>query len=554
MKMKINKRLGKYIAPAIGLLFLGVIAVLMAIVSQEQVPDKSTIAYIPLDNRPVNVYRARCLAEGAGFQLLMPQEQLYRTALDGQVLNNNGTAYGDGEALLDWLDSCEADYYVVSMDQIMSGGLVNSRVADGNAGVEERIARLLEILDGKEAVIFDTVMRLTPTVGYNGCTLEQYSQLREYGKIERPEALSETIEEIVAGYPLMSDGNPIETHIAQDVLEQYLSARQRKMYITEQLLNQLEGNSNIYLYYGVDDSGARNTIQTNEIAYIKSHLYQGSLFAGTDELGLMSITKTICRHYEKTIESVPKVQVTYFGDKDLPADEYDIGTLADNVNAHITSLGVEVNHEQPDLEILVLCKDESTATQEQQERLIDTYLNNKEQNLPTIIIDVTKSEELGEEFHTNEAISMGYLLSYSSWNTAGNSVGIAISNGISRYMYLQYDTHPSKQADTAFLQGLAYSFAKDITYQSAKAGLGEYLETKGLDANNFYYEGMKLQQLEDELMDLLSFEQFTNAFQRGTYIRSLRPLRLEAVPETEVTGIHFPWYRIFEADIDIQIK
>ena len=44
------------------------------------------IAYIPLDDRPVNTSRAIYLAESAGFNLLMPEKDLYQTKLDGQIL------------------------------------------------------------------------------------------------------------------------------------------------------------------------------------------------------------------------------------------------------------------------------------------------------------------------------------------------------------------------------------------------------------------------------------------------------------------------------------
>ena len=54
-----------------------------------------TIAYVPLDDRPDNVERVAYLAESLGYALVMPERDLYRTALDRQPLNENGTQHGD---------------------------------------------------------------------------------------------------------------------------------------------------------------------------------------------------------------------------------------------------------------------------------------------------------------------------------------------------------------------------------------------------------------------------------------------------------------------------
>ena len=93
----------------------------------------TTVLYLPLDNRPVNDLRVEALADSTGMNVLLPPEDLYATRLDGQTTNANGTQYGDTHALLQWVldneDAC--DMLIVSMDQLLSGGLVNSRWEDG---------------------------------------------------------------------------------------------------------------------------------------------------------------------------------------------------------------------------------------------------------------------------------------------------------------------------------------------------------------------------------------------------------------------------------------
>jgi hypothetical protein len=97
------------------------------------------LAYVPLDNRPVNVDREFYEAEAAGFKVVMPEEDLYATHLNGQPLNANGTQFGDSQKLMDWILAMDqtTDYFVISLDQLLSGGLVNSRVLTNSTYTDE---------------------------------------------------------------------------------------------------------------------------------------------------------------------------------------------------------------------------------------------------------------------------------------------------------------------------------------------------------------------------------------------------------------------------------
>ena len=122
------------------------------------------IAYIPIDNRPVNFDRVKMLAKSVGVELLMPEEDLFRTALDNMKPNKNGTSYGDRQALLDWLKKTDAecDYFVLSLDQLLSGGLVASRWLDNtDLTFEYEVANyIISLAKNNTVVLFDTVMRL----------------------------------------------------------------------------------------------------------------------------------------------------------------------------------------------------------------------------------------------------------------------------------------------------------------------------------------------------------------------------------------------------------
>ncbi len=514
----------------------------------------ATIAYIPLDNRPVNTVRVDLIARSAGITLIMPDESLYRTALDGQPLNPNGTQHGDGSALLDWLEECEADYYIISLDQILSGGLVNSRRLSGITDEFERVDRLFEILEGKKTILYDTVMRLAPTVGYDGCTLKMYQLMQEYGMLPRSEITGElTVTSVIEKYR-------VSTYLDESIVTSYLAARMRKLMLSEYLLDKLADRRDIFVYYGIDDSHSSNTIQTNEIAFIESKLKNGMIFAGTDEMGIMSVAGVICDHYRDL--HTPTVSIKYYGaDPSLPADRYDVGSLQDNMKAHITALHVDINDSDYDIDVLVYGSDRYSNLYAEAKALLARYKENLEKQIPTIIIDLNRDFILPNVMIEEENLDFACLLSYSAWNTAGNSIGIALSGGIARYMYLTHEENPVDDADKAFLTSLSLSFAKDISYVQAKSQIDYFIGVFGGSAENYYSDDIDLESLHSIALALvnkeggnLSFTTLANLMIGKQYLTSLSPYDTGTIPNIEMTKISFPWYRTFEADIEIEIK
>lgn len=149
--------------------------------------DRAVIAYVPLDDRPDNVGRVEYLAESLGYVLNMPEEWMFKTLLDGQMEDyyaENGleTQSWTGQSgypglLYDWVLEQEAsgcDRYLLSVDQLLYGGLVASRLAETTTerdGEPWPLTDLLESLlsalaedPNNEVWLLDSVMRLAPTV------------------------------------------------------------------------------------------------------------------------------------------------------------------------------------------------------------------------------------------------------------------------------------------------------------------------------------------------------------------------------------------------------
>ena len=311
-----------------------------------------TIAYVPLDDRPDNVERVEYLAESLGYALAMPEEVLYRTALDHQPKNFDSLQRGEPWSLSTWVLEQEAagcNRYILSLDQLHSGGLVSSRSMTGDemelpGGGTVSTSQLLENLLAKLAEdpnnvvwLLDSVMRLAPTVGYEGGTLEAYNALRDYGSQPREALEHLTLVNVCLGYRYGADGQLLpEPESSPELLDSYLAARERKLGLSDEVQRILAqpGYERFRLLIGIDDSSLEDCIQKNEIAFLRQGLRTDEsgrqmdwLLSGVDDLAFKAVARL---YLDETGWTGARTAVTYLGGaEDRPACEYDFQPLTE---------------------------------------------------------------------------------------------------------------------------------------------------------------------------------------------------------------------------------
>jgi len=491
-----------------------------------------SVAYIPIDNRPVNLQRVQMLAKATGIELLMPEEDLYRTALDNMKPNSNGSTYGDREALLEWLKETdkECDYFVLSLDQLLSGGLVSSRwLKNTDLTFEYEVAdTIISLAKNNTVVLFDTVMRLASTVNYQGYQMNEYNNLRAYGSVARKTLSGSnlTVDNIIAGYKYGTDSKEVSTPLSEKDIDGYLASRARKLklidYILSQSLDDIE-----YCYIGVDDSSTTTNIQTNEINYISNKLKNnGMIYAGTDELGLMGLTRIVTKLY-----GTAEVGVTYFGGgENQIADGFDFATLKFELENHIKSLNCTVTKSgNGDLQVLCLTQGATPATAKQLVDKAEEYIKNQ---VPVIIIDPnTNTGSFLEKELLKRNFPLALLLGYSNWNTAANALGIALSNGISRYSYLANCSDITEDSHYGFLQTIAFGCMKDISYKY----FGFSIEKPTANGNGSYNHILKMINDSGIITDLSSYKVTSHG-------------------EVKADNFRYPWDRTFEMVCDVMVE
>ena len=554
--------------------------------AEETPEERPVIAYVPLDDRPDNVERVVYLAESVGYSLVMPEADLYRTRLDGQPTNENGTQYGDIAALYEWVLDQEAagcDRYILSMDQLLSGGLVNSRhtaetlavtLSDGTVMTDrELLGGLLTALAADEnnrVWLLDSVMRLAPTVGYAGFGIEEYNALRAYGAAPRKEAAGAelTVEAIAADYRLGSGEallRAADFGLTEEQADTYLSARRRKLELSDRMMEVVSGGEygNFRVLIGIDDSSAEECIQKNEIAYLRSRLRAGdALLSGVDDLAFKAVAKL---YLEECGWSGGTAAVRYFGGSEKePACAYDFQPLDDIMEEHLAffALTRSGNYRAAGLQVLVLTQPqaaENSGTYYTQ--LIEALKECRERGWPTILIDAGNGA-YGTAFHEalTEQVELGWLLSYAGFLDMAIVTGTALSHGVARYAHLEHG-ETSTGEEKAFAKTLADSILKDFCYKNVvREDLLAYIRNDlGTSPDNFWNPDTDretiLRRLEQG-MEAAARSVVKNLERSNCIVsldRSAENGGLAGWGGVELSNYRFPWDRAFEIGMDIEV-
>lgn len=550
-------------------------------VDQESAPaDEPVIAYVPLDDRPDNVERVVYLADSLGYELLMPEADDYRTRLQDQPLNENGTQYGDRGDLYEWVLAQEAagcDRYILSLDQLLSGGLVNSRsmwesepvtLSDGTTLSEaELLDSLLAVLaadENNEVWLLESVMRLAPTVGYDHWDLDGYNALRSYGMAGRPVLEGEelTISNIEADYRLSSDGTVLELsefELEEWEVAEYLAARTRKLTLSDQMLETVSrpGYEKFHVLIGIDDSSVEDSIQKNEIAYLRSLLREGdALLSGVDDLAFKAVSRL---YLDETGWQGADVSVEYFGGtEDQPACAYDYQPLTTIVEEHFDFFDLTaVEPGEAELRVLVLTQPADETQKEAYYEALIRELEGDAAQVPTILIDAGNGT-YGTAFHEalTEKTQLGRLLSYAGFLDMAIVTGTALSHGVARYAFL-HSGQQTEATERAFLRTVADSILKDFCYKHVvREDLIAYIRNDlGGNPDNFWQPAIDLDAVQARLESGMAAatEDVVENLEHSNFISDLEPYTEQGWGGVELTNYRFPWDRAFEIGMDIRL-
>lgn len=501
--------------------------------AQAEENQKETLLFLPLDNRPVcSSYVAKTM-EAAGYKVLLPPDKYLAS------YNRNGSP----DELWKWLVSRapHADAAVISTDSLIYGGLVASRTHhEPQAVLEQRLQRLETLRDQFPVRLyaFSTLMR-TPRASFGAVEPPYYSKIGP--AIFRYSELCDSEDLIGLSLKDALTKKTLSTNLPKADLQDWLERRQKNLNINSKLTEMTRSNRFHFLAIGKDDNAPLSHTHmearklTQETYDLTQRTFQ--IIPGVDQLGLLLLTRAgnELKRYQ------PRVYAYYadgWGPRTLP--QYSDMTLGQSVPQQILAVDGRTAASAANADVVLALNTpfdgimmDSTAPSNQffsspQNR---TYIKQLKQLMDNgyrvSLADVAYSNGADNGF-MNELAKQGQLerlTAYNGWNTADNTVGFAICQGIL--------TPQMSKPDAEKLMRIRV--IDDWYYQAnARRSATAFLESKN-QKNAVYLLGPYQKPVHDLALgvcrDLSGRYKFT---------------------EKSNFDISFPWNRLFEIDVELK--
>lgn len=523
----------KFLNNKLGKLLLAVLLLLQLSTAQAAEKQRETMLFLPMDNRPVCSSYAVKTMEAAGYNVLVPPDKYLAS------YNRNGNP----DELWKWLvkRAPQADAAVISTDSLIYGGLVASRTHhEPQAVLEERLKRL-ETLRDQSAVrlyAFSTLMR-TPRASFGAVEPPYYSKLGP--AIFRYSELCDSDDLIGLNLKNALTKKTLETNLPTDALQDWLDRRQKNLHINSILTDMARKNRFHFLAIGKDDNAPLSHTHmearklTQETYDLTQRTFQ--IVPGVDQLGLLLLT----RAGNELSRYNPRVYAFYaegWGPRTLP--QYSDMTLGQSVPQQILAIDGRTATSAANADIVLALNTpydgvmmDSTAPSNQffsspQNRKYISQLKQLLDNGNLVsLADVAYSNGADNGF-MNELANAGQieqLTAYNGWNTADNTVGFAICQGVLAPQMQKQDAKKLMQS----------RIIDDWYYQAnARRNAAAFLDSQN-QTTAIYLLGPYQKPVQDLAQDICR-----ELAGRYTFT---------AKSNFDIT---FPWDRLFEIEIDLK--
>lgn len=492
-----------------------------------------TILYVPFDDRPVSVDYAVATVKAAKIDILVPPTEY----LAGRYQS------GQPEKLWQWVNAnaSKADAMVLSADALIYGSLVESRVHDSSQNVLDwrlrRFNTLRQNNPNTALYVFSTIMR-SPHASEGGVEPAYYEK---YGTdIFKLTALQDKAEVKGLTPAEQQDLETAKAIIPPQFFTDWMERRNKNFKINAKLIDLTKQHKIDYLILGRDDTSpfSQSHKESRKLSKMAVGLSadQYRSFPGADQLGMV----LLARAYNKLSGQNPAVEIRYtIGAGSTTIPSYEDQPIGETIADHIIAAGGRVSNkaQQPDL-VLAVNTPLTGHTGEAETFGNISYVTN---SLRHFVTDIANDIQTGQKVAVADiAFANGAdnalmkalfeqgllpkLSAYSGWNTASNTLGYAIGQGM---MSMAMDDSKRRQL-------LAVRYLDDWAYQANIRGklYQEIIYPKQGSV-------VDLEQIEPELKAALE----TKIQRFVTNYLWFSPDIIEAT---------FPWNRMFEIKVEIK--
>ena len=420
---------------------LSVAGILIAAPDAEAKP-REKILYIPHDNRPITCEQTVAVVEKAGYSVIVPPREILGSHND----------FGDPERLWDWLnENLKGDVRaaVISSDAMIYGSLSASRKHNYDRRIILARVELFKDLRKRHKnlpiYVFGSIMR-TPRSGLaSGYGEPDY--YRNYGaNIFRYTALKDKYELEGLTPRETKEINFLQRLIPAQAIDDWMARREKNFAANEKLVDLAKENTFNCLLLGRDDNApfSQTHLESRNLAKYGENLSKNKYqtIAGIDEVGIMLLTRAVS---DRT-KNYPSVFVSYnFGAGGATVPTYSDETLDATINAEFLATGAKrtdnvnsadfvlavntnpdgVTHEAPDPVNKTAARDGTSVFA----KSVQDYVSSgKKVAVADVAFANGADNALMAQFRNRRLFFKIYA--YAGWNTATNSTGFALSEGI----------------------------------------------------------------------------------------------------------------------------
>ncbi|GAB2965586.1 DUF4127 family protein [Micromonospora polyrhachis] len=512
-----------------------------------------TIALVPLDDRPVNVYCSEMTAASAGVRLELPPRELL-----GRFFTP-----GDGAGIGRWLGSVgNVDGYVISVSMLAYGGLIASRTA--TATMAEALANVEAIRTLRRArpdatiEVHDTIQRLALTS--TGTPLDAYiSLLVSWAKLY-DQVVNLGQEE------LRGQLDATRAQIPDEIVDDYLAARARNHQVNKLMVEWVADGTISHLVLSEDDTAPVGLARAERVELEALAAQLGvtdrvEIFPGADEVNALLVARLIAAGDNPTY----RLEYAGVSGENWTAQLEGI-PFAENIRRHVKSVGGRVVDGPADI---VLAVNTPSAVAANRGTDLDTFVARIGALLaagtPVIVVDplIVNKGDHDLVSRMEAGLDLAALLSYSGWNTGGNALGLALGHGTARWSYLRnsgsgFGVPQMSAPGQAHAEYLLYRFVKDDPWKNvvqteayAHARAQGWDPLRLTDEQKVYFDGW----LRDRLAPVTS-RYFADHFAGHRIVLGRRGAKTFTAKLARLDSVHveLPWDRLFEVTLEPHLR
>ncbi|HVG17272.1 MAG TPA: DUF4127 family protein [Chitinophagaceae bacterium] len=503
------------------------------------------ILFIPLDDRPPCLQFTEQIGVIGNADVVTPPKELL----------GRFTVAGQSDKIIKWLKQQDLKSFqaaIISLDMLAYGGLVASRAYQNDTKTALERAFILRELrksaPGLRIYAQNVIMRLAPTAdGKNDAYRADLANWAEISVKNDDASKKETL--------------LLEKKIPASALENYKKARQRNLALNLRAIEYVRAGIIDYLILSQDDAkpvGIHVADRVKLIAETKRLNLSDKIAVqpGADEVSMLLLARSLIHHYKVA----PKVKAIY--SSDVVANTvmpFEDKPLKETVSYHIKATGSQevTNEDKANLLFYVFASRNVAGRAKSFAAEIEEKIL---QGKRVIVADIDPVGDVqgGDSTFTTELLKRRLfpeLNSYASWNTAANTIGTTLPQGVAFFVAGEKLVTDKKFIDKIWTAQNWFTFHRVLD--------DYYFHGLNRSKINTYFNQHKLssrilddktnEQLENYATQLLSqsFTELSNAYSER--IPNSRQGNIACQKPSDFR-FKLPWNRTFEAEINFDMR